>query len=191
LDIKNFSLLANYIAIVVLVLKSLFDLWGNRLIFDNQVAHGVDKLTALDKRNRRANITSAAAFAATALSIILSIGGTMNDKKDNTQETTHFQTTLTDHQSRIELIEYAIWGSQNKGFGNVVPSGPNGPFDPVGMENILKAIKTELADLTAKNKTTSERLEDLILIVNKLSESLEAYNESVKQIQNIMSVHSG
>lgn len=187
----NYSLLANYIAIGVLVLKSVFDLWINRCIFNWKISKGTDRLAALEERYARANWTSTVAFAAMSLSIILSIGGTMEDESNrpSSQDIASLQQALIEHSSRLKKIEDVIWPPTEGGdYGSPVPTGP---WDPVGMENSLAEIKEKLADLTAKGNVTEDRLERLITIVNQLTENVEAYSKSVKQLEKFMAAPAG
>lgn len=173
MDDINYSLVANCIAIVVLILKSLFDLRINRWIFDVQIRRGADKLDALQQRNIRGSRTSAIAFAAMSLSLAFSIGGAMEDDRNrpDTRNSASLEQALSEHGARLKKIEDVLWPPTEGGdYGSPVPSGPRGPS---GFEASLAEIKNMLADLTAKGTVTEERLERLIVIVNELERSVQ------------------
>ena len=131
------SLIASYIALAVLVLKTFFDLILNRWIFDRSIEKGENDLDALKKRNERGNWSSTAAFAAMSISIMLTIGGTMSDDIKKDSEMT--KDALQDHANRIKKIENTIWPPDTGGdYGSPVP---NGPWDPVGMQTIKMISK--------------------------------------------------
>ena len=187
----NYSLIANYIAFVILVLKSVFDLWVNRYLYNQEISGKVDSLIALNNRNRRGATTSAFAFAAMSLSVIFSIGGSMKDEASNinAEEIASFQQVLVKHSDRLKLIENTIWPPTREGdYGSPVPDGPKGPS---GVQQSLDEIKKQIADLSAKGEVTEGRLETLISIVNQLTENVEVYEKSVNQLQKFMAAPAG
>jgi len=191
MELLTSSLVASYIAIAVLILKSGFDLWLNRFLFDREIEKGGDSLDALEKRNNRAKLTSTAAFAAMSLSIIIAIGATMKDSNESAtiEDIKRLENSLSKHATRLKKIEAVIWPPTETGdYGSPTPTGP---WDPVGMQDSLSEIKKELAELVAKSNVEEARLDRLIKIVNQLTENLERYEESIKQLKKFMPAPAG
>lgn len=185
------SLIANYIAIGVLILKSGFDLFFNRYLFDKEIENGSDSLDALERRNKRGNLTSTIAFAAMSISIILAIGGSMADANENAtkKDIENLQELIAQHNKRLKKIEDFLWPPSEPGdYGSRTP---NGPWDPVDIQSSIAQIKEELADLMATGNIREDRLNRLIKIVNQLTENVEQFERSTKQLEKFMAAPAG
>lgn len=170
----SLSLIANIIALLVLLSSGIYELFLRKYLFDKRVKAGMSKSRSFLMGQRiRSNITYVILFLM-LISMMFAIISNFKESEMSGFEKAKTYRKISGMERRLKRIEDYLWPEKVNGSPDPI-GGPPGPSGP-SWGNGMREIEDRLEKIEAKATSNTVHIETIFRELNELKEQNRAFS---------------